>query len=253
MWSKRLCWKSRSLIYERCRCPISSRPNHRLRSVYPDSVVVGKPLLDRTDSAPYVQNQIVGGNVIAYVRRFTIHHCSPELGFTESNEALDSTHTTLIASNGPGSVFAVSDTAGTAAPLVVESKASGVDSYERRTTMCICVYFILRYTMRLGIILETNNPERVWNGFRLANTALDADHTVEVFLLGDGVKAPDLEHEKFNPHGVILKFAQNGGTLLACGTCLDSRDLEPDDLRPRATMQDCLGVVEGADKVLTIG
>ena len=107
--------------------------------------------------------------------------------------------------------------------------------------------------MRLGIILETNDPERVWNGFRLANTALDADHTVEVFLLGDGVEAPDLEHEKFNPHGVILKFTQNGGTLLACGTCLDSRDLDSDELRPRSTMEDCLGIVEAADKVLTIG
>ena len=107
--------------------------------------------------------------------------------------------------------------------------------------------------MDIGIILETNDPERVWNTFRLANTALDADHTVEIFLLGDGVEAPDLEHEKFNPHGVMVKYTRNGGELLACGTCLDSRDLEPDDLRPRATMQDCLGVVEGADKVLTIG
>ncbi|MXR20418.1 DsrE family protein [Halobacterium bonnevillei] len=107
--------------------------------------------------------------------------------------------------------------------------------------------------MQLGIILETNDPERVWNAFRLANTALDAGHEVEVFLLGDGVEAPDLEHEKFNPHGVMRKYAQNGGRLLACGTCLDSRDLEPDDLRPRSTMADCLGVVEDADRALTIG
>lgn len=65
--------------------------------------------------------------------------------------------------------------------------------------------------MDLGIILETNDPERVWNAFRLANTALDADRTVEVFLLGDGVEVPDLEREKFNPHGVMLKYNQNGG------------------------------------------
>lgn len=107
--------------------------------------------------------------------------------------------------------------------------------------------------MQYGIILETDDPERVWNAFRLANTALDEGHDVEVFLLGDGVNAPDLEHEKFNPHGVMRKFANGGGTLLACGTCLDSRDLEPDDLRPRSTMQDCLGVTEAADRLLTIG
>lgn len=107
--------------------------------------------------------------------------------------------------------------------------------------------------MDLGIILETNDPERVWNAFRLAITALDADHDVETFLLGDGVDAPDLEHPKFNPHGVMRKYVNSGGTLLACGTCLDSRDLESDDLRPHATMDDCLHLVESADKVLTIG
>ena len=107
--------------------------------------------------------------------------------------------------------------------------------------------------MQLGIVLETNDPERVWNALRLANTALDADHEVELFLLGDGVDAPDLEHEKFNPHGVMLKYANNDGTLFACGTCMDSRDIEPDELRPRSTMEDCLRIVEVADKVLTIG
>lgn len=107
--------------------------------------------------------------------------------------------------------------------------------------------------MQLGIILETNDPERVWNGFRLANTALDEDHEVETFLLGDGVEALDLEHEKFNPHGVMVKYANGGGTLYACGTCMDSREIEPDDLRPRSTMKDCLGVVEEADEVLTVG
>lgn len=103
------------------------------------------------------------------------------------------------------------------------------------------------------MILETKDAERVWNAFRLANTALDADHSVAVFLLGDGVEAPDLEHEKFNPHGVMRKYTQSGGRLSACGTCLDSRDIDPDDLRPRGTMADCLGFVEDAEKVLTIG
>lgn len=107
--------------------------------------------------------------------------------------------------------------------------------------------------MDLGFILETNDPERVWNAFRLANTALDDDHEVTVFLLGDGVEAPDLEHPKFNPHGVMRKYVQQGGALLACGTCLDSRDLDPDDLRPRSTMADCLAVVTDNERVLTIG
>ena len=107
--------------------------------------------------------------------------------------------------------------------------------------------------MQLGIIIETADAERIWNAFRLANTALDADHTVEVFLLGDGVEASEVETEKFNPRGVMMKFTQNGGELLACGTCLDSRDLEASDLRPRDTMSDLLALVEDADRVVTIG
>lgn len=107
--------------------------------------------------------------------------------------------------------------------------------------------------MHLGLIIETNDAENVWNALRLANTALDEGNTVETFLLGDGVEAPDLDHEKFNPHGILLKYTQNGGDLFACGTCLDSRDLDEGDLRPRSTMGDCLRIVEDADKMLTIG
>lgn len=45
--------------------------------------------------------------------------------------------------------------------------------------------------MQLGLIIEASDPERIWNGFRLTNTALDADHAVDIFLLCDGVEAPD--------------------------------------------------------------
>lgn len=107
--------------------------------------------------------------------------------------------------------------------------------------------------MHLGMIVETADSERIWNGFRLANTALDADHTVSVFLLGDGVEAADVETESFNPRGVVQKFTNEGGTLYACGTCLDSRNLESSELRPRSTMEDLLSIVEDADRVVTIG
>ena len=107
--------------------------------------------------------------------------------------------------------------------------------------------------MHLGLIIETNDPGRVWNAFRLANTALEEGHTVEAFLLGDGVDAPDLEAEKVNPHGMMVKYDREGGELLACGTCMDSRDISPDDLRPRSTMSELLEIVESADEVLTFG
>ena len=107
--------------------------------------------------------------------------------------------------------------------------------------------------MRINLVIETNDLERVWNGFRFARTALEQDNEVEVFLLGDGVDAPDLAGEKINLHGMMLKYTQLGGQLAACGTCMDSRDIEPDDLRPRSTMEELLRIVEEADRLLTIG
>lgn len=107
--------------------------------------------------------------------------------------------------------------------------------------------------MQLGLILETNDAERLWNAFRFANTALEAGHAVDTFLLGDGVEAPDVETDAFNPHGVMMKYVNEGGELIACGTCLDSRDIDADDLRPRGTMGDLLGIVEAADEVITFG
>lgn len=107
--------------------------------------------------------------------------------------------------------------------------------------------------MKLGLIVESDDAERVWNGFRLANTALEDGHTVKTFHLGDGVEAPDVETEKFNPHGVMRKYVNEGGELHAYGTCLDSRDMEPDELRPRSTMVDLLEIVKESDKTVTIG
>lgn len=87
----------------------------------------------------------------------------------------------------------------------------------------------------------------------MANDALEAGHTVETFLLGDGVEAATLETATFNPRGVLRRYVNDDGKLLACGTCLESRYLEPGELRPRATMDDLLDIVEHADRVLTIG
>lgn len=38
--------------------------------------------------------------------------------------------------------------------------------------------------MKLGIILETKEPEKAWNAFRFANTALKKEHEVKMFLMG---------------------------------------------------------------------
>ena len=108
--------------------------------------------------------------------------------------------------------------------------------------------------MHLGLIVETDEPGTVWNGFRLALRALEEGHTVDAFLLGDGVEAPDLpaEHD-VNPHGIIRKFDRDGGNLLACRTCMGHRDMEPDELRRPGDMGDLLAIIEEADETITIG
>lgn len=106
--------------------------------------------------------------------------------------------------------------------------------------------------MRLGLIVNTDDAEDAWNAFRLGNNSLEKGNEVEAFLLGDGVYAPDLDHEKCNPAGAMRKFLDSGGKLNACGTCMDSRDLDATELRPRGTMDDLQGLTANADTVVTI-
>jgi uncharacterized protein involved in oxidation of intracellular sulfur len=49
--------------------------------------------------------------------------------------------------------------------------------------------------------------------------------------------------------GLIL--ADNGGKILACGTCLKIRQQGADELCPLSTMQDLYELTRDSDKVLT--
>lgn len=106
---------------------------------------------------------------------------------------------------------------------------------------------------RIGIVLETADPERAWNAFRFGITALEAGHDVSVFLLGEGVEAEAISDEQFDVRDRMERFADAGGELLACGTCLDMRNSDGSEICPISTMSDLLDVVTTADRVLTIG
>ncbi|ELY44345.1 DsrE family protein [Natronorubrum sulfidifaciens] len=105
----------------------------------------------------------------------------------------------------------------------------------------------------LGIVLETSDPERAWNAFRLGITALEAGKDVSVFLLGEGVEAEESTDDQFDVRDRMDVFADSGGELLACGTCLEIRNSEESERCPISTMGDLLEVVTTADRVLTIG
>ncbi|MFP4243303.1 MAG: DsrE family protein [Chitinispirillaceae bacterium] len=69
--------------------------------------------------------------------------------------------------------------------------------------------------------------------------------------MGEAVECENITHEKFDVAGQLRVFVDAGGELLACGTCLKSRQLEGSDVCPVSTMVDCVNMVEWADKVLT--
>ena len=107
--------------------------------------------------------------------------------------------------------------------------------------------------MKIGIILNSNEAETVWNAFRFSNEALGNDHSVKVFLLGKGVEIEDAKDDRFPLiQGAIKKFIKNNGVILACGTCLQIRKKEI-SICPVSAMGDMLKIVEEADKVLTFG
>ena len=42
--------------------------------------------------------------------------------------------------------------------------------------------------MKIGIILQSNNPEHIWNTFRFGITSLKASHDVTIFLMSEGAE-----------------------------------------------------------------
>jgi uncharacterized protein involved in oxidation of intracellular sulfur len=105
--------------------------------------------------------------------------------------------------------------------------------------------------MKLGIIIETKEYEKAWNAFRFAVTAKKQGHDVKVFLMGEAVECEGLTHEKYNVDEQLHNFVNAGGEILACGTCLKSRQLGSTEACPVSTMIDCVNMVVWADKTIT--
>lgn len=57
--------------------------------------------------------------------------------------------------------------------------------------------------------------------------------------------------KSFNVAEQVNAFNEVGGEILACGTCLKSRNMGGTDVCLISTMIDCVNMVEWADKVVT--
>ena len=105
--------------------------------------------------------------------------------------------------------------------------------------------------MKIGVIISSNDAETSWNALRYANFCLGQKDDVKVFLAGKGVEYQSISTEKFDTIGQAEEFIQGGGRILACGTCIKSRNQEGTEMCPINTMKDMYEIIKESDKVVT--
>src|SRR3989304_2836843 len=106
--------------------------------------------------------------------------------------------------------------------------------------------------MKLGIIINTSDPEAAWNALRLGKEAMAGGHKVTIFLLGSGVEIESIKNKTYNVSELIKNFAKSQGSLLGCGTCLGLRHREPGVIL-KSTITDLVKLIADADKVVSFG
>ncbi len=103
---------------------------------------------------------------------------------------------------------------------------------------------------KIGMVISSNDPETVWNAFRLANYSVKEGDIVSIFLIGKGVEAPSIPSTDYDVKGLMEKFSDSGGKILACGTCLKSRNDEGSKLCPVSSLSDLYKIVKTNEIIL---
>lgn len=104
--------------------------------------------------------------------------------------------------------------------------------------------------MNIGVMLYSTDEQKVFDCFRFGNATLANGHSVEVFLMGDGVKFEEIDSDTYDIYGQAAEFSKNGGKILACGKCLQRHNLAC-ELAPLSNMKEFLDLISRADKLLT--
>lgn len=103
----------------------------------------------------------------------------------------------------------------------------------------------------IGLIIYSNDTETVWNALRFANYAKSEGDTVCVFLLGKGVEVEKLTEQSKDVKEQIDIFLQEGGKILGCGTCLQSRNSNEPKVCKFSSMADLYELIRKSKVVLT--
>lgn len=106
--------------------------------------------------------------------------------------------------------------------------------------------------MKLGVILNSKDPETAWNALRLGNEALRKGYEVKVFLLGGGVEIENIKNGDFDVAKVLGEFLNSRGELLACGSCLKLRQ-QKSAVCPISTMSQLVEMIADSNKIVTFG
>ena len=85
----------------------------------------------------------------------------------------------------------------------------------------------------------------------MANFSLKEKDEVRLFLLASGVECESLHSKKFPINDLAQSFVNNGGQILACGTCLNLRQQDSSELCPLSTMKDLYELIRNCDKTVT--
>ncbi len=100
---------------------------------------------------------------------------------------------------------------------------------------------------RLAVVIGSNEPEKAWNAFRFSNLALGKKDEVRVFLMNGGVECL-ADSGKYDVKTRSVQFEQNGGKVLACGTCIKSRSLA--NVCEISNMETFYSLVTGSDRTV---
>ncbi|MBA4411279.1 MAG: sulfur reduction protein DsrE [Odoribacter sp.] len=103
----------------------------------------------------------------------------------------------------------------------------------------------------IGMVIYSNDSETVWNALRLANYSKNQGDTVRIFLLGKGVELDSMVKTDNDLKEQTEKFLENGGSILGCGTCLQSRKNDEPEVCKFSSLADLYALIRKNKIVLT--
>jgi uncharacterized protein involved in oxidation of intracellular sulfur len=103
----------------------------------------------------------------------------------------------------------------------------------------------------IGIVIYSNDVETVWNALRFANFSKNQGDTVSVFLLGKGVELDNQVNTDVDIKEQADAFLDGGGSILGCGSCLQSRKINEPQVCKFSSMKDLYDLVRRNKIIMT--